>query len=81
MLKPLQERLQEMITIYKKFEELGIDEHVCEGFKQFKEIANRFVKDGRSESGRIRLKEINRNLVYVLSIQPHVVSSVTLTSL
>lgn len=81
MLKPLQERLKEIIILYQKLYDLGLNENVCQSINEFKVVANRFVKSGQSESGKIKLKEINRVLVYLLSNQPHIVSSVTLTSL
>lgn len=79
--KTIGERISEMKNIYLQMYDLGIDEHVCEGMRQFKEVANRFVKEGIGASGRIQLHEINRDLVYILSTQPHVVSSVVLKHL
>ena len=76
--KTLDERLKEMLLIYSKLKELGMSEHVCFGLADFKKIANTFVKEGYSVQGRIPLDEIQRTLVYHLSIVPHVVSSVNL---
>ena len=78
MSKSVEERLEEVMVIYKKLKDLGIDEHTCQGITEFKKIANYFVKDGHSASGKIKLYEANRTLVYTLTMQPHIASNVVL---
>lgn len=77
-MKSITERLNEIINIYKKLDELGINEKVCINIKKFKDIVNNFVKNGESQSGKIVLIEIQRKLHYKLSIQDHVESTVSL---
>lgn len=72
--KPLSARLQEVANIYTQMKEFGLDQTVCEKIGEFKQIANVFVKEGYSQSGKMYLREIDRYLVYVLSMQPHIVS-------
>lgn len=76
--KDAKTRLDEAMTIYKKLSGLGISEDVCPGIKEFRDILNEFVKHGHAASGKIKLPEINRKLVYILSTQPHIVSSASL---
>ena len=71
-------RVQEAINLYKQLYDLGISEAVCPGVKDFKAILNDFVKNGQSLSGKIKLPEINRQIVYILTMQPHIISSVSL---
>lgn len=78
-MKSLENRLNEIKNIYKKLNELGISEDVCSNIKTFKKIANEFVKNGESQSGKIVLIEIQRILYYILSIQKHVESTVKLS--
>lgn len=76
--KSAQQRLDEMITIYKQIESFGINERVCSGIKEFKIIANMFVKNAIGSSGKIDLPEIDRYLLYTLSLQSRVTSNVVL---
>jgi hypothetical protein len=76
--KTISERISEIKLIYEKLQNLGIDGEVCPEIKNFKEIANTFVKDGISLSGKIKLQSIDRTLVYILSIRSHITSSVAL---
>lgn len=78
VVKDQRTRVQEAINIYKQLNDLGISEDVCSGIKDFKIVMNDFVKFGYNASGKIKLPEINRQLVYVLSVQPHIVSSASL---
>lgn len=73
-------RLKEMLVIYGKLRDLGLNEEVCAGLKEFKSVVNRFVKEGFSMQGRIQLYEINRVLEYRLSVLPHIQSSVNLAN-
>jgi len=76
--KTQNDRLCEVIGIYKKLTELGISEEVCPGISIFRKVANTFVKEGVSLSGKIKLTEIERELHYLLSKQAHIESSVML---
>lgn len=76
--KTISERIAEIKLIYEKLQNLGLNEEVCPGIKEFKGIANTFVKEGVSLSGKIKLQSIDRTLVYILSIRSHITSSVAL---
>ena len=76
--KTIEVRLNEVMEIYHQIRELGLSEAVCPELKLFKIDANLFVKTGQSINGKIKLKEINRELIYTLSSQPHIISSATL---
>ena len=76
--KTLETRLTEVKTLYKHLSELGLSDDVCPAIKEFKIACNNFVKYGRGQSGKIKLPEIERNLVYILSIQPQITSNVVL---
>ena len=78
MKKSLENRLVEVKTLYKNIADLGLSEEVCPAIRTFKEICNDFVKNGRGASGTINLRETNRDLIYVLSMQSHVTSHVIL---
>ena len=73
-MKNLQERLKEMLNIYEQLRDLGLDEHVCPELTKFKKDANDFIKEGISISGKVKMQEIDRDLVYVLSTQDHITS-------
>ena len=72
--KTMKNRLDEMLNIYKQLEDLGINENVCEEIRNCKRAANNFIKSGTSETGKLKLKEINRYLIYNFTMQPHVES-------
>jgi hypothetical protein len=77
MNKSLEQRLVEVQSIYRQLNDLGLsNEH--EGVATFKKIANDFVKDGTSASGSIPLRGLKRKIVYILTMRPQIVSSVTL---
>jgi hypothetical protein len=73
-MKNLQERLKEMLNIYEQLRDLGLDEQVCPSLTKFKKDANDFIKEGVSISGKVKMHEIDRDLVYVLSTQDHITS-------
>lgn len=77
-MKDQKTRLQEVMAMYMRLQELGISEDLCPGLGEFKKIANAFVKEGASVEGKIRLPEITRVLVYRLTMQPHIESTVVL---
>lgn len=75
--KAIEVRIQEIQSIYYQLNELGLSkEH--EGVAQFQKIANEYVKNGTSASGKIPLHGLKRHIVYKLSMQPHILSTVTL---
>jgi len=76
--KTITARISEIKLIYEKLQNLGLDSEVCPGIKEFKEVANSFVKEGVSLSGKIKLPEIERTLVYTLTMQSHIDSNVVL---
>lgn len=71
-------RLLEVMSLYQQLKDFGLEESVCEGIREFKGLANKFVKEGYSMSGKIYLREIKRDLIYVLSMQPHITCNITL---
>lgn len=75
--KPLPQRLAEVAALYRQLDGLGLSPEFP-GIRQFREIANAFVRDGTGASGRIPLPEAGRTLVYRLTTQPHLVSDVVL---
>lgn len=79
--KSMEDRLSEIKTIYSKLIELGLSDKNCSNLKEFKIICNDFVKNGVSASGKIKLNEVSRVLIYVLSLQPHITSNVVLKSI
>jgi len=78
MIKTINERITEITEIYQKLNSLGINETTCKNIKKFKEIANLFVKNAINQSGQIKLPEINKRLIYILSNKTHITSSVLL---
>lgn len=78
MSKTLEKRLSEVICLYKHLSDLGLYDDICPAIKEFKMICNDFVKNSHGSSGKIRLHEIDRDLVYILSMQSHITSNVTL---
>lgn len=75
MKKSIESRIEEIRNIYIQFQDHGISDEII---KEFKIIANDFVKNGHGASGKIDLKEISMLLSYVLSTQDHIVSFVKL---
>ncbi len=73
-MKSTSEKVKEVFEIYSNLKSLGISEDVCESIKTFKKIANDFIKSDTSISGKIKLFEINRVLVYLLSQQDNIKS-------
>ena len=60
------ERLNEVITVIKKFNNLGLNDNF-EGVKQFITILKQFVNDGIYKQGKINIHGIKRQIVYSLS--------------
>lgn len=75
--KPLEVRLQEVTEVYAAVEALGLPDDLP-GWKEFRAIANAFVKDGVAASGTLPIPGTKRALQYTLSMQPHVKSMAVL---
>ena len=80
MTKTQEIRLKEVLEIYRKLKELGLSDEVCNDLKEFRRIANTFVKEGYSTQGKIPLPEIGRVLIYHFTMVPHLESSVNLVA-
>lgn len=61
--KSIQERIDEMKTIYTELERLGLGPHFDE-IKEFQRICNQYVRTGEGVSGSIKLPFLRRKLVY-----------------
>jgi hypothetical protein len=77
-MKSISDRIAEIKLIYEKLNGLGLNNGICPDIQKFKDVANIFVKDGLSSSGAIKLQDIDRELVYILSNKSHITSSVML---
>lgn len=75
--KTLQDRLSEIKAIYEQIFALGLPPDI-DGIVMFRNLANHFVKTGEGASGNIPLKGYKRVLVYKLSNQAHITSTVIL---
>ncbi len=75
--KTLEVRLTEVRVIYEKLHALGLP-HDDENIASFRTIANHFVKTGEGASGQLPLRGFKRILVYKLSNQSHIQSTVVL---
>lgn len=75
--KTVTDRLTEVRTIYEKLFALGLPTDQ-ENVAAFRVIANEFVKTGQGASGKLPLRGFKRILVYKLSNQSHIQSTVTL---
>ena len=62
-IKTLEERLEDAQTIYQKLMELGIHKRF-DAMDSFYSSLQTFVKEGISDSGKIKLPEIQRILYY-----------------
>lgn len=74
-MKALAKRIEETVTFYRKLGSLGIPDHMLGEFRQ---VCNDFVKYGTSASGAVKLRGAHRILVYKLSTQEHVESTIVL---
>lgn len=76
-MKSSKEKISEIIEIYSKLNSLGLNEDICLGIGEFKKIANEFIKTNTNQknlNGKINIVEIDRELVYSLSIHPNIKS-------
>lgn len=77
-MKSITDRIEEVKLIYEKLTSLGLNTGICPDIQEFKDIANVFVKEGLSSSGKINLQDIDRELIYIFSNKSHIISSVIL---
>ena len=63
--KDKEERLNEVITVIKKINNLGLNDNFG-GVKQFTTILKQFVNDGIHKKGKIDIKGAKRQIVYSL---------------
>ena len=75
--KTIGERINEVKALYEQLESYGITDRF-DGVKEFKRIANEFVRHGHGASGKIPLEGIDRTLEYVLTKNPNRTSSAVL---
>ena len=73
-MKTTSEKIGEIIDIYSQLKTLWISDDVCLNLHTFRKIANDFIRSENSVSGKLKLPEINRELIYLLSIQPNIKS-------
>ncbi len=59
-------RIQKAIEIKKSLIGLGINEEICIELKRFYAILNDWVRSGTFASGKIKLEEICKKLIYQL---------------
>lgn len=67
MKKDITQRIEEIKEIYNKLIELGIHKRF-ETLNPFYEICEKYVKECLSSSGKIKIPEIERILVYKLTV-------------
>lgn len=75
--KAMVDRLNEVRTLYEKLFSLGLPPDL-DGIATFRGIANHFVKTGEGASGKLSLTGCKRILVYKLSNQAHIQSTILL---
>lgn len=63
--KTLEERVQEMVELYRQLQNLGIHRQF-EDIEEFYTAANHFIRNKQSASGKIRLPMMQRELQYEL---------------
>lgn len=71
------ERLTELRTLYQQLFDIGFPPDLDE-IVTFRSICNHFLKTGEGASGMIPLRGYKRILVYKLSNQAHITSTVVL---
>jgi hypothetical protein len=76
-MKTIKQRKSEMDVIFDKLTNLGITEEF-ENIKKFKEMAEDYIETGQSYSGRLKIKEIEYILFYLLSNNESIENSVTI---
>lgn len=66
MIKSTEDRLKETIDLMKKLKDLGLTKMSCPDLQQFLEACNRYVREGTSEKGRVKLTGTKRILNFTL---------------
>lgn len=71
------DRINQIIKIKRKFNELGLSEEHS-GIKEFYIHCRDYVDNGNGKSGKIKLKGLKREIDYKLSITKHINCNVIL---
>ena len=61
--RSISERIEEMKKIYIELEKLGLGDQFDE-IKEFRIVCNKYVREGTSISGSIKIPNLMRKLVY-----------------
>ena len=77
VLKEMNERLVEVISIRRKLESVGLSKQIPR-IKEFCSVLNTYVRDGKGRSGKFRIPDTNRILEYILPSNARHQCSVTL---
>jgi hypothetical protein len=64
--KSTDERVIEVMQIMTQLKDLGVTRNTCPSLDDFHIVVNRFIKEGASEKGEIKLDGLNRVLHYKL---------------
>lgn len=75
--KERKDRLKEITVMKEKIENLGLSDSYP-SVKEFYQVIDQFVEDGIASSGKIRLREHNRDICYILTNRLHRESSLAL---
>ncbi len=62
----IKQRTSEVIKIFKKLKELNLGIGGFEEFDEFREICNKFIRDGEYSEGRIKVLGTKRIICYYL---------------
>ena len=60
----INERTKEIINIFKKLKELDLGIMAYHEFSLFREVCNKFIKDGKYIKGKIPIKGTKRIITY-----------------
>ena len=77
MTKDQEQRVKEMLNIYKQLKDLGL--FTCPNTAKFQEAAKIYIHTGQEQQGRMYIPEAERFLEYRLSPHAHIDSHVCLT--
>jgi hypothetical protein len=74
----INKRVEKAIEVKKALKNLGISEDLCINLKKFSKLLNEWVKYGHYDEGKIKLIEINRNIIYQLRDPDNTVVKLTI---